>query len=462
MAKQTIGEFLATLRRANGFTQQDVADRLGISNRTLSAWECGNALPDILLLPVLAELYGVTTDEILSGQRKSGEAPVLSKKSEKQLLKSKLATFTLQAYVLLGVFLVGLILFFVGWYKDIVTTIWIGWQWWLLLLYLGLVTVIFSVVCLIALWKFAEAAVEETETNGAFYLLLRGQVAVCAYVAAALSLILALVALWLSFTVFEGVGWLMLVFFGLGLLFFLAGWVIKSTAVQDWGDECTKSELGKNKKLYRKVALFGLIPVGIAIALMFTFSVWWPESRSTEYEAETVEEFVREMESFDVRGIYFGWDGAPEGVDLPEMGTYYFPLSELAKTAMPFEEIELEDGFSCYFSEDKNECWIRSPYEITHGDLPGYSFRFGRVYTKDGSFSVYNVKYKYLPVAYTNMAEYTRYEVELRGEGAAYVWVVVENYSQVAYSWGIFLIATDAAVCVMVCAVKRKKIAVKL
>ena len=40
MAKQTIGEFLATLRKANGYTQQEIADRLGISNRTLSGWEC--------------------------------------------------------------------------------------------------------------------------------------------------------------------------------------------------------------------------------------------------------------------------------------------------------------------------------------------------------------------------------------------------------------------------------------
>lgn len=68
--KQPIGEFLATLRKANGYTQQYVADELGISNRTLSAWEQGRTYPDILSLPALAELYGVTCDEILAGERK--------------------------------------------------------------------------------------------------------------------------------------------------------------------------------------------------------------------------------------------------------------------------------------------------------------------------------------------------------------------------------------------------------
>ena len=84
--KQPIGEFLATLRRANGFTQQEVADRLGISNRTLSAWERGTAMPDILLLPALADLYGVTTDEILRGERSSAEKPAIAQQSAQKNL----------------------------------------------------------------------------------------------------------------------------------------------------------------------------------------------------------------------------------------------------------------------------------------------------------------------------------------------------------------------------------------
>ena len=69
--RQTIGEFLAAQRKAKGFTQKQVADMLGVSNRTLSAWEQGRAYPDILTLPALSEIYGVTADEILNGEKAS-------------------------------------------------------------------------------------------------------------------------------------------------------------------------------------------------------------------------------------------------------------------------------------------------------------------------------------------------------------------------------------------------------
>lgn len=99
MAKQPIGDFLATLRKAHGYTQQQVADELGISNRTLSAWEQGRAYPDILTLPALADLYGVTADEILSGERaKTGDSAgvieELSEKSRAKLCKNKLSKYS--------------------------------------------------------------------------------------------------------------------------------------------------------------------------------------------------------------------------------------------------------------------------------------------------------------------------------------------------------------------------------
>ena len=68
-----IGDFLAALRKARGYTQQAVAERLNLSNKTISKWESGGGLPDITVLPALAELYGVTVDEILAGQRLEGK-----------------------------------------------------------------------------------------------------------------------------------------------------------------------------------------------------------------------------------------------------------------------------------------------------------------------------------------------------------------------------------------------------
>lgn len=62
------GGYLAALRKGAGMTQQEVADRLGVSNKTISKWESGGGFPDIAILPALAELYGVTADDILAGE----------------------------------------------------------------------------------------------------------------------------------------------------------------------------------------------------------------------------------------------------------------------------------------------------------------------------------------------------------------------------------------------------------
>ena len=80
MSKLPMGEFLSVLRKSKGYTQQEVADILGVSNKTVSSWECGGSCPDISMLPAIAELYGVTCDELLRGERiHAGEPEKISR-----------------------------------------------------------------------------------------------------------------------------------------------------------------------------------------------------------------------------------------------------------------------------------------------------------------------------------------------------------------------------------------------
>lgn len=78
MNMEKTGAYLASLRKGRDMTQQQVADILGVSNKTVSKWESGAGLPDIGALPALAALYGVTADDILAGEtrpRACGDTP---------------------------------------------------------------------------------------------------------------------------------------------------------------------------------------------------------------------------------------------------------------------------------------------------------------------------------------------------------------------------------------------------
>ena len=67
------GRFIAQERKAKNYTQRQLADRLGISDKTISKWERGNGFPDVsLLLPLCGEL-GITVNELLAGERVTKE-----------------------------------------------------------------------------------------------------------------------------------------------------------------------------------------------------------------------------------------------------------------------------------------------------------------------------------------------------------------------------------------------------
>jgi transcriptional regulator with XRE-family HTH domain len=69
MDVKQIGQFLAQLRKEKELTQEQLGEKLGVTNKTVSRWENGNYLPPVEVLQLLSELYGLTINEILSAQR---------------------------------------------------------------------------------------------------------------------------------------------------------------------------------------------------------------------------------------------------------------------------------------------------------------------------------------------------------------------------------------------------------
>ena len=64
MKAKVFSENLRRLRQDNKFTQEAVAEKLGVSPQAVSRWECGSTMPDVLLLPEIARLYCVTVDDL--------------------------------------------------------------------------------------------------------------------------------------------------------------------------------------------------------------------------------------------------------------------------------------------------------------------------------------------------------------------------------------------------------------
>ena len=76
MVNQSMGEIISTLRKEKGMTQKDIADKLGITDKAVSKWERDVAFPDTATIPKLAEILGVSVEDLL--QAKAAPVPATS------------------------------------------------------------------------------------------------------------------------------------------------------------------------------------------------------------------------------------------------------------------------------------------------------------------------------------------------------------------------------------------------
>ena len=68
-----IGKFIAALRKEKGLTQEQLGEKLGVTNKTVSRWENGNYMPDVEMLSLLSREFGVTINELITGERLATE-----------------------------------------------------------------------------------------------------------------------------------------------------------------------------------------------------------------------------------------------------------------------------------------------------------------------------------------------------------------------------------------------------
>lgn len=131
MDQVKIGKFIAELRKKNGLTQEQLGERIGVTNKTISRWETGSYMPSIDMLEVLAETFSVSINGLIAGKilddksfcRKADEnvmklarSEVFSNKEKSDYWKKKwrkehIAEFVISAVIALAFLIVAPMIF---------------------------------------------------------------------------------------------------------------------------------------------------------------------------------------------------------------------------------------------------------------------------------------------------------------------------------------------------------------
>ncbi len=354
MPKQTIGEFLASRRKAKGMTQQEVADLLGISNKTLSSWESGRSYPDILMLPALAELYGVTADEILRGERLPHEkdSEQSDETAQKERLRNAEKNYSVKCAALSGVGIGGVGLLLLGILLAFTVAAW-------LFVLFAVLSALAELVVVILFAAFEKSALLAEEEKSRYSLLIK-QMTYRAAFKIVVPLLLGVFAV-LFMTGGGGAMSLVLIlsFSVIVLLAFLFLLWLSSRGKEFYTDEEAAS-LKRRKKLSIKI-----FSVGMAIAVVFTvLSSILSQVGFTHTERQFTlpkEEFIRRIQTIELN----------------------------AKDAKDYKialENENADGLSDYFVDVKAA--LTKPVEMKYF----YSEKLGDTYSIEGnlylSFSV--------------------------------------------------------------------------
>lgn len=144
MNQKVIGEFIAALRKSRGMTQQNLADLLFVSNKSVSKWERGEGLPELSTLVAIADVFDVTLDELVNGSRSEAISIPKSKKHIKYLVSKQKKKYQLYCLLSQFILLLGYILLLTIGYTTFRSTLASGIAFSIYLIALAMQIIIFS------------------------------------------------------------------------------------------------------------------------------------------------------------------------------------------------------------------------------------------------------------------------------------------------------------------------------
>ena len=117
MNQEKIGKFIAESRKEKKLTQEELAEKLGITKNAVSKWERGLCLMDMSLLKPLSDILDVSINEILAGEKI--ETKDIEKKSEENIIKlTELVNLKSMKYGIIGMASFSIILMLISFFKD--------------------------------------------------------------------------------------------------------------------------------------------------------------------------------------------------------------------------------------------------------------------------------------------------------------------------------------------------------
>ena len=345
MEKKSIGRFIAALRKANGMTQKELAEQLNVSDKAVSRWERDESAPDLSLIPVIAEIFHVTSDEILRGERKSYQetaSEVVNEKGKKQiamLLNQSKVKFQMYSVIARGIAGIGVIAAMIC--NTGFSRAYIGFFVGCIFCLIGLVMIS---VCFIK--TTASIHMEEAEQKDIIAVknyVIRWFYGTVAVIAGFFAFLLPLIVI--AYDGYVGVAietWMLAGLLAAGVVAVIAGVLWWSVGVKKFATAEAQKEAAKNKLKYvKRTAIALVITVLVHMLTLTIIDTLHPFAQGITFY--TYEEFFEFMER----------DVTYEGIPADEMMAT--EQIEIEGEVLFEENKETGYGEDVYFDENRNE-----------------------------------------------------------------------------------------------------------